>query len=85
MDLGLFNKELKAVVGQRVDAAFLSVLFDDTDAITIPSSGTSPDAAVADLRAASLALAKRGEGSRLVALAAPDVAIKATNLGTVAT
>jgi hypothetical protein len=78
---GLFNTELKALVGQSVDAAFFNILFSDTDAITIPSSGTSSANAVADLRAALLALGPVGDASRLVALAATDVAMMASTLG----
>jgi hypothetical protein len=77
----LFNKELKSIVGQSVDAAFLNHLLDDTAANTIPSSGTSPANAVADLRAALLALGPVDEASRLVALTSTDVAMKAVTLG----
>lgn len=81
----LFNKELKSVVGEACDAALVGILLGDTDApaTTIPSSGTTPDAAVADVRAALLALGPTGDASRVVALAARDVAIKATLLGSV--
>jgi hypothetical protein len=84
LDVGaeaLFNKELKSIVGQSVDAAFLNHLLDDTAANTIPSSGTSPANAVADLRAAFLTLGPVDEASRLVALASTNVAMMAATLG----
>jgi hypothetical protein len=78
---GLFVKELRSVLAQSVDAALVGILFDGTTATTIPSSGTSPAAAVADLRAALLALGPVGEASRLVALASTNVAMMAATLG----
>jgi hypothetical protein len=77
----LFNRELKNVLAQAVDAAFISILFDGTAATTIASSGPTPEDAVADIRAALLALGSVGEASRLVALASTDVAMKAATLG----
>lgn len=77
----LFNKELKSVIGQAVDAAFIAVLSDDTAAPVIPSSGPSTANAVADLRAAMLALGPVGDASRLVALASTNVAMMAATLG----
>ena len=76
-----FNKELKAASAQVVDSALVQMLFDDTAATTIPSSGSTPQDAVNDIRAATLALGTIGDASRVVWLVAPDVARKASALG----
>jgi hypothetical protein len=77
---GLFTKELRAVIGESVDAAFIGML-GGTGATTIPSSGTSAANAVADVRAAMLAIDDVGSQSRLVWLLAPDVAQMGSALG----
>jgi hypothetical protein len=76
-----FNKELKAKTAERVDGALLELLFDGTGSVTIPSSGSTPQDAVNDIRAAGLALGTIGDASRLVWIASPDVAWKASALG----
>lgn len=76
-----FNKELKAISGQRVDAALVAMLFDGTGSTTIPSSGMGVEDAVNDVRAALLALGTVGDASRVVWLMAPDVARRASALG----
>jgi hypothetical protein len=76
-----FNQELKLATAQRVDGALTQMLFDDSGALTIPSSGPTPDNAVADIRAAMLALGAVGDASRVVWLMASDVARKACALG----
>lgn len=78
---GLFNKELKSVVGEAVDAAFVAALFDGSAAITVPSGGSAAADALNDVRGALLALGPVGDASRIWALAAPDVAIRASTLG----
>jgi hypothetical protein len=62
----------------------IELLFGDTAAISLPSSGTTPDAAVADVRSALLNLGTVGDASRLAWLLAPDVARKGSALGAVA-
>ena len=77
----LFNRELKSVLGQAVDAAFIDVLFQDTGAINNPSAGDTEADALTDLRTALLALAPTGDASRLAWLLAPDVARRGSVLG----
>jgi len=81
---GLFNRELKSVLGQAVDAAFLSILFDDTAAIVISSSGSAVDDAMLDVRSALLNLGTVGDQSRLAWLLSPSVARRASALGAAA-
>lgn len=73
----LFVAELRTAIGKKVDAGFLGALFAGTSANTVPATTD----AVGDLRNAVLSLAPRGDTSRLVALAAPDVAVKTAFLG----
>lgn len=79
---GLFNRELKSVLGQAVDATFIEAILGDTGAVSIPSSGADVDDAIADVRAALLALAPTGDASRLVWLLSPDTARRGSTLGT---
>ena len=77
----LFVRELRNALGTACDSALIETLLSDTDATTISSSGSSPEAAVADVRAALLALGTVGDGARLVWLLAADVARKGSALG----